>query len=1550
MLIQRLHWGLASPEAIEKCAACVVRVARVDCGVRDPTLELHQQTWFETPADRRMGPAVRGERCETCGGEYMQCRGHFGCIKLAGAVLLPHLAPHVKRALETVCVFTDTCSGVFASGHEKSCPKCGAPRPARVSMTKTHVMVRWPEDKEAAADGASWFTRMWTMAQVAAVLRCKPDDVWRSVDTTQAHPAWCVWTHLPVLPLTARPYRFTTSGSRMPDPTTAAYKRVLECNLAVSESVNDPAFVGFGHQEALHDAVVQLVLGPRRHMMPGERSTESARIMRRITGFASNAVTHALSAGSKRRANAAEQHRSIASRLAGKHGRIRGTLLGNRGDGNFRAVITGTDELALDEVGVPNELARRVTSPVAVTRANLREIRTELLLREDVDDLDCDFEWPGSTQKDDRMRVVFEPERNMVWAGPLRSTKHTVTHGYVVKRATINGAVYEVSSKNIKAVAASLKVGDVVHRRLVNGDVVLLNRQPTLHAGSIMAMRVRIVRGSSIKFRGELASSFNADFDGDEMNVFVPQTESARAEAVELMGVAQNLMTGQPGLPNIGVMQNALLAAYLMTSEGVWLDRATTCDVLVRGGFGPDDLREPTLPEQDKWSGRDVLSHAFPRGFDWDGPDGASVRNGVLVKGRLGKAALAQTPNGIVEHLAKHKSPEAALRFLNAFQPMVGAWLALRGFTVAKRDVSLADGGRAISEHVERARMAIDAEARAGGVPEAELRMFWSDRCGALYRDLEKRTLAALRAENPENAVLAMVAAGSKGKEVNAVQMAGALGLQTLKGHMMRCSGGRLLPMFPWDETNTMRGVGFVSANFSKGLSLSDALVHARSGRAGVVDTALQTPKAGHLARSIKETLQSVVVAYDGTVRRTATNDVVQYAYGGLGLAPEKLWRVPLTQRCGALTNDQDEVEFEAKRVLALAAARETTSPVYDVQVAPNEFDDGMDVRATQEDVREARDGAVRQMAAHMRVASSSSTAEMVRRCGAPAAALVSALRPTVLGGAPLYAVREAAKNAVDAVRRALVEPGTAVGTQAALGASHAATQSTMNTFKLAGQMQAGKRELERTWEILGMAKTQQDTLVTLHLDDGSADADAVDVASKLRLRPLAHFTLAMRVVGSEEEKPEWEVRFDASRDEESGRRRGGPSAAASASVAPWAVELVFSKVRMDRHGVGLHNLVSAATLGIPACVRTSHTNPAGWDSAPPTMRAYLSASRVLKPMTAYAAGANAVSASTVSGCALFRGEVDADPAARVVRALAQPQRAADALRWTWRLTTSGVLHRVTECTHIQTVYRVYGVQAARNAVIKELRNAIGGDVSTVHIALLADALTRDGSPRSIKSSGAASKHTTVAAHAAYDQELKRFVSGAVRGATDRVVDVPSARIVGATVPLGTGGPFKLLLDEHQLREYCKEEPQQEDAEATPYMHTQALDRDGDLRPFSPAFSTAAFSPVAAHNAYAGLDGNEDEVLYSPSTPAYAPVLYSPSSPTYSPSSPAQAATGAAAVLYSPSTPAYSPSSPATAAAPVAPDEDVLYSPSSPTYEPRARAHAPAHAPAWTTR
>ena len=515
--------------------------------------------------------------------------------------------------------------------------------------------------------------------------------------------------------------------------------------------------------------------------------------------------------------------KSISERLRGKTGRIRGTLMGKRCNFTSRTVITGDAMLDMREVGVPKQVAETLTIVENINRLNFNVIKE--MIRE----------------KDTRIKYVIRKD------------------GTRLDLKTMRGQV-------------DLQVGCSVERQLKDGDLVLFNRQPSLHRMSIMCHRVKIMsEGKTFRLNLSCTTPYNADFDGDEMNLHALQTYESRADALELMSVAKNIITPQSNRPVMGIVQDTLLSCYLMTQPGVLLDQAEISNMAM---WIVDFKSLPTPVEPGRWTGLQCISMLFPTDFVWKD----TILNGQLLKGPIGKKALGRSHGSIIHRLYNDYGPDRTCQFINELQRINHIWLATQGFSIGIGDMRIsattAKAVRQACANVDQQAVALRKEYAEQAEPKIN-RM--------LNQTRDSMGLIAKNAMHPDNSLGRMVSSGSKGSMVNILQIMACVGQQNCQGKRIQPTlGNRTLPMFkPFDDSPRARG--FVKHSYIDGLTPDEYWNHTVGGREGLVDTAVKTSATGYIQRRLVKSLESIHVANDTSVR-DSQNRVIQFLYGEDGI------------------------------------------------------------------------------------------------------------------------------------------------------------------------------------------------------------------------------------------------------------------------------------------------------------------------------------------------------------------------------------------------------------------------------------------------------------------------------------------------------------------------------------------------------------------------------------------------------------------------------------------------------------------------------------------
>uniref|UniRef100_A0A672PUR2 DNA-directed RNA polymerase subunit n=1 Tax=Sinocyclocheilus grahami TaxID=75366 RepID=A0A672PUR2_SINGR len=545
--------------------------------------------------------------------------------------------------------------------------------------------------------------------------------------------------------------------------------------------------------------------------------------------------------------------RGFVQRLKGKQGRFRGNLSGKRVDFSGRTVISPDPNLRIDEVAVPVHVAKILTYPEKVNKANIELMRKLVRNGPDLH--------PGAN---------FIQQRHM-------QMKRFLKYG------------------NREKMAQELKYGDVVERHMIDGDIVLFNRQPSLHKLSIMAHIARVKPHRTFRFNECVCTPYNADFDGDEMNLHLPQTEEAKAEALVLMGTKANLVTPRNGEPLIAAIQDFLTGAYLLTLKDTFFDRTKTCQIVASILVGKDEKIKISLPPPAilkpirLWTGKQIFSLILKPSKSF-----VVIQNSELMCGSLDKGTLGSgSKNNIFYILLRDWGQQEAADAMSRLARLAPVYLSNRGFSIGIGDVTpgqgllkakqeLLDAGyKKCDEYIEALKTGrlqqqpgCTAEETLEALILKELSVIRDHAGSACLRELDK-----------SNSPLIMALCGSKGSFINISQMIACVGQQAISGS--RVPDGfenRSLPHFE-KHSKLPAAKGFVADSFYSGLTPSEFFFHTMAGREGLVDTAVKTAETGYMQRRLVKSLEDLCSQYDLTVR-SSTGDIIQFIYGGDGLDP----------------------------------------------------------------------------------------------------------------------------------------------------------------------------------------------------------------------------------------------------------------------------------------------------------------------------------------------------------------------------------------------------------------------------------------------------------------------------------------------------------------------------------------------------------------------------------------------------------------------------------------------------------------------------------------
>ena len=552
-----------------------------------------------------------------------------------------------------------------------------------------------------------------------------------------------------------------------------------------------------------------------------------------------------------------KKFKSISERLKGKPGRIRGNLMGKRVNFSARSVITSDPNLKLHELGIPKKIAMEITFPEVVTAYNIERL-TKLVRN-------GRYNYPGA---------------------------NFVIQGNSLNESNIREYDLRYRKKTIK-----LRYGDVVERHLTNGDPVLFNRQPSLHKLSMMCHLANVIdddRYNTFRLNVNVTPPYNADFDGDEMNMFAPQSIQTQTELIEIADVRKHIISPKDSNPVIAPVQDPVLGSYKITLDDVkidWHDYMNLLSFIRLNKNTQFDINKIKIVKNKTYSGIELFNNIIPNNINLKSGS-VKIRNGDIISGPIRKG-INKT---IISNCWDRHGPEITQTYIDNIQRLITNWLLIDGFSVGLGDCFIKQESKdLIVKQLEKKKLEIchliteienNPELMDADIFEASIQSNLSAQKGEIQKFVQDNI-------SEDNNFHIMVHSGSKGKAVNIMQIMGALGQDIfLFKRIQKAVNNRTLPHF-FQNDDTPLARGYIEHSYLDGLTPQEFFFHHMSGREGLIDTAIKTADTGYISRRLMKGLEDVGVKYDGTVR-TGNNIVLQYIYSDFNLDQVKQRRQTL--------------------------------------------------------------------------------------------------------------------------------------------------------------------------------------------------------------------------------------------------------------------------------------------------------------------------------------------------------------------------------------------------------------------------------------------------------------------------------------------------------------------------------------------------------------------------------------------------------------------------------------------------------------------------------
>ena len=796
--------------------------------------------------DSRMGP-LDDSKCQTCGKDAIGCVGHFGHISLVSPLIHPLYVKEVITILRCICIDCKRLKltrehlklkGLNFPPGEEECQKRHSKKSVYKILNKINICTQCksPQPTYRHNSADSIITMTIVVEKKKHTIEITPEEIYR------------------VLHAISEEDLFTMGYiTRLMTPSSLIMHNILVLPPCSRPYVKDGANVC---DDDLSNQYLDILKANNRLKDPEVTSQKYNKNIQTLKFRI--ATTFNNSAGRAKHTTNGRPVKCIKTRISGKDGQMRANIMGRRAEQTARTVIGPDSTLRNGEMIVPVEIAHTLTIPVRVTNSNFNEIK------------------------------------KAVYSHKARYLIRQMDGSQETRRINLDHAL---SSQNSHF---KIKIGDIVERTLVDGDYVVLNRQPTLHKASMMAFKIFVKSAKTFRFNLACTKAFNADFDGDEMNIHVPQTLEAQTEVKELSTVKQNLVNGQSSKMNICLVQDAILGAYLMTKrkDAIPVGKFFQCCMRILHGeknrllttseivAGIDRIKNVFEQNGQVWNtGRGLISLILPPDFDYCRPDDElTIKNGVVLSGFLTKATIGNAHNCIPHHLFTEYSAEWCMSFIDNIQFVATEWLQNFGFSIGIGDCFRKGTAkcRAVEDSLHKCFMeaaCVENRTRNPVIKESRIN-------GALTKAKDIGMKIATASLLPTNNFISTVKSGSKGDFFNIAQITGLLGQQNISGKRIPNfinNGNRSIPHYELHTnlppSKKYEARGMIASSFINGLNPREFFFHACSGREGMSDTAVGTAVSGYIQRRIVKLQEDMRVQYDGTVR-DETQRIFQFQYG----------------------------------------------------------------------------------------------------------------------------------------------------------------------------------------------------------------------------------------------------------------------------------------------------------------------------------------------------------------------------------------------------------------------------------------------------------------------------------------------------------------------------------------------------------------------------------------------------------------------------------------------------------------------------------------------
>ena len=825
--------------------------------------------------DLRLGTCDIYLPCTTCGENSLDCPGHFGHTELAEPVFHFGFLNHVKNILQCICL---NCSKILIPNSDNlikkilnkkyelrfkevkflikninQCYNCGVPVPKIKREVKDNGSIKIIIERTSDSsldDNIKQAPKSTTDSKLQTYIKkvkesLSPRDCYNifknlsnfdcnllGFNSTIQRPEDLIIERFPIPPVIIRPTAKVDfmSAATMEDGLTHKISDIIIANKRVRQELEKEMLI---NELSTHD---QYLFNLLQYNVATYFDNDSVSLPRTEFKTGGRLI------------------KSIKERINGKYGRVRCNLMGKRVDYSARTVITSDPYINIDQVGVPKKIAMELTIPEEVTPYNIKYLSDLIKNGRDI--------YPGA---------------NFVLRFNYRDSKIDIQ---------------KIDLKYRKK-AIKLNYGDIVERHIVDNDYVLFNRQPTLHKPSMMGHKIQVINNdflNTFRMNVSVCKPYNADFDGDEMNIHLGQSIQALNEVKRIANVKYQIISVKDSNPIIGCQQDTLSGAYMLSEPFVrikgWEAANLLCNTTSKSKYN--------LLMDKEYTGHEIFSYIIPEGINMIKKSNNkiifNIDNGNLTNGYLDKSSLSFAKNSIIHFIWDKYGSSKTTKFIDDSQKIILNYLLLRGQTVGFLD-TLIDKDlnnkieQFINNEILKYKYSItEYENNLIQLSLDKIETQLKDKLSPMQATIGEMLMSYY---NRDNFFWTSAKSGAKGNLTNIAQVSGAIGQIVLQeGRIKKSIQNRTLIYFHRDD-DTPEARGFIKNSFLKGLNIYEVFIMSSAGRESLIDTAIKTAQTGYIQRQLIKGLEDLSINYDST-NRNAKNIMIQLVYGENGIDQSK--------------------------------------------------------------------------------------------------------------------------------------------------------------------------------------------------------------------------------------------------------------------------------------------------------------------------------------------------------------------------------------------------------------------------------------------------------------------------------------------------------------------------------------------------------------------------------------------------------------------------------------------------------------------------------------